>query len=250
MIQLSAGDESFSAYRADPAGSPKGAVIVLHDVFGVDDHIRKIADDLAAAGYVAIAPALFDKVKADTTLSPAQENDGRALAAQVGTDWSLSAIQAAVDAATAAGKVAVVGYSWGGYLAYHCANRVKGVACAIGYYADGVLDGSREKRRVPTLLHFAEKDALLPEGDIDQFRAARPDVSTYLYPGTAHGFFFGPAYDADAAQLAQERTLFWISQHVVGQPPVQLKNAGAYAQSKTERKAKKGTGEDLGPPES
>lgn len=248
MIELSAGDASLTAYRADPEGAPKGAVIVLQDVFGVDDHIRKIADDFAAAGYIAIAPALFDKVKADITLSPAEEGEGRALAAEVGTDWSLAAIQAAVDTVKDAGKVAVVGYSWGGYLAYHSANRVRGVACAIGYYADGVLDGSREKRRVPTLLHFAEKDAWLPEDDISLFRAARPDVSSYLYPGAEHGFSFGPAYDAEAAQLALDRTLFWISQHVVGQPPVQLKNAGAYAQSKTERKAKK-KGDDMGPPD-
>ncbi|WP_454915284.1 dienelactone hydrolase family protein [Xanthobacter sediminis] len=249
MIELNTGDETFSAYRADPEGAPKGAVIVLQDVFGLDQNIRELADGFAAAGYVAIAPALFDKVKADIALAPDAEGEGRALAAQVGTEWSLAAIQAAVDAVKEAGKVAVVGYSWGGYLAYHSANRVRGVACAIGYYADGVLDGAREKRRVPTLLHFAENDALFPEEDIVQFRAARPDVSAYLYPGAARGFSFGPAFDAAAAQLAQERTLFWISQHVVGQPPVQLKNAGAYAQAKTDRKAKKKADDDLGPPE-
>lgn len=252
MIELTMGEEQkFSAYRADPEGAPKGAVIVLQDVFGVDDTIRKLTDGFAAAGYVAIAPALFDKVQASLELTPSAESEGRSLAAQVGTEWSLSAIQAAVDAVKDAGKVAIVGYSWGGYLAYHSANRVRGVACAIGYYADGVLDGASEKRRVPTLLHFAEHDPLFPEEDIIRFRAARPDVSAYLYPGVSHGFSCGTgdAYDAAAAQLAQDRTLFWISQYVIGQGPVQLKNAGAYAQAKTERKGKKKTDDDLGPPE-
>lgn len=249
MIELNTGDTAFSAYRAAPEGAPKGAVIVLQDVFGLDENIRRLADGFAAAGYVAIAPALFDKVKADIALPPEAEREGRALAAQVGTEWSLAAIQAAVDAVKEAGKVAVVGYSWGGYLAYHSGNRVRGLACAIGYYADGVLDGAGEKRRVPTLLHFAENDPRIPEADIVHFRASRPDVSAYLYPGAAHGFSCGPAFDAAAAELARERTLFWISQYVVGQEPLQLKNAGAYAQSKTERKAKKKAGDDLGPPE-
>ncbi|MFG1394480.1 dienelactone hydrolase family protein [Xanthobacter agilis] len=241
MIQLTTDDGTVSAYRADPEGAPKGAVVVVQDVFGVDAEIRKMADGFAAAGYVAIAPALFDKVKANVTLAASDAGEGRALAAQVGTDWSLAAVQAAVDAVKDAGKVAVVGHAWGGYLAYHAANRVRGVACAIGYYAEGVLDGAREKRRVPTLLHFAEDDPLFSEDDIIRFRAARPDVSAYLYPGAID--------DAATAALALDRTLFWISQYVVGQGPVQLKNAGAYAQAKTERKPKKKADDDLGPPD-
>ncbi|MGR7994397.1 dienelactone hydrolase family protein [Xanthobacter sp. ZOL 2024] len=254
MIELSTGDNQvFSAYRADPEGAPRGAVVVLQDVFGVTADIRKLADGFAAAGYVAVAPALFDKVKASTELdcSDDGESAGRGLVAEVGTEWPLSAIQATVDSVQDAGKVAVVGFSWGGYLAYHAANRVRGLACAIGYYAGGILDGSREKRRVPTLLHFAEHDAYLPEEDIVQFRAARPDVSAFLYPGASHGFSCAASatYDASAAQAAQERTLFWISQYVVGQGPVLLKNAGAYAQAKTDKKGRKQADSDMGPPD-
>lgn len=254
MIELTTGEnQTFSAYRADPEGPPKGAVIVLQDVFGVTGDIRKAADAFAAAGYVAVAPALFDKVKSNIELSGTDEaeSEGRALAAEVGSEWPLAAIQATVEAVKDAGKIAVVGYSWGGYLAYHAANRVRGLACAIGYYADGILDSSREKRRVPTLLHFAENDSRFPEEDIVQFRASRPDVSAFLYPGAAHGFSSSqaPAYDADAAGAAQERTLFWISQYVVGQGPVELKNAGAYAQAKTEKKGKKKPADDMGPPD-
>ncbi|MFG1352412.1 dienelactone hydrolase family protein [Xanthobacter autotrophicus] len=250
MIEVTANEVKFSAYRADPEGTPKGAVVVLQDVFGVNADIRKIADGFAAAGYVAVAPSLFDKVKSNIELDASADAEGRSLTAELGTDWPIEAIQATVDTVKGAGKVALVGYSWGGYLAYLAANKVKGLACAIGYHADGLLEGVMEKRRIPTLIHFAEQDPLMPEEDRVQFRARRPDVSAFSYPDASRGFGYeaGPAYNAEAAEKAQERTLFWISQYVVGQGPVLLKNAGAYAQAKTEKKPKKKADDDMGPP--
>lgn len=252
MIEVTASDVKFSAYRADPEGAPKGAVVVLQDVFGVNADIRRITDDFAAAGYVAVAPALFDKVKANAELAPDAAAEGRGLTEEVGTDWPLAAIQATVDTVKDAGKVAIVGYAWGGYLAYLAANRVSGLACAIGYHADGILDVMREKRRIPTLIHFAEEDPEIPEADMVQFRANRPDVSAFSYPGATRGFGYpaASAYNAEAAEKAQERTLFWISQYVVGQGPLLLKNSGAYAQAKVDKKAKKkaADGDDMGPP--
>lgn len=250
MIEVTANEVKFSAYRADPEGTPKGAVVVLQDVFGVNADIRKIADDFAAAGYVAVAPSLFDKVKSNIELDASADAEGRSLTAELGTEWPIEAIQATVDTVKGAGKVALVGYSWGGYLAYLAANKVTGVACAIGYHADGLLEGVMEKRRIPTLIHFAEQDPLVSEEDRIQFRARRPDVSAFSYPDATRGFGYpaGPAYQAEAAEKAQERTLFWISQYVVGQGPVLLKNAGAYAQAKTEKKGKKKADDDMGPP--
>ncbi|MFG1375089.1 alpha/beta fold hydrolase [Xanthobacter oligotrophicus] len=250
MIEVTANEVKFSAYRADPEGTPKGAVVVLQDVFGVNADIRKIADGFAAAGYVAVAPSLFDKVKSNIELDASADAEGRSLTAELGTEWPIEAIQATVDTVKDAGKVALVGYSWGGYLAYLAANKVKGLACAIGYHADGLLEGVMEKRRIPTLIHFAEQDPLVSEEDRIQFRARRPDVSAFSYPEAARGFGYaaGPAYNAEAAEKAQERTLFWISQYVVGQGPVLLKNAGAYAQAKTEKKSKKKADDDMGPP--
>lgn len=251
MIEITASDVTFSAYRADPEGPPKGAVVVLQDVFGVTADIRAIADDFAAAGYVAVAPALFDKLKAGTELAPDAVDEGRALTGALGDTWPLEAVQATVDAVKDAGKVALVGYAWGGYLAYVAGNRLKGVACAIGYHASGLTHGAMEKRRVPTLIHFAEQDPAVPEEDVIQFRARRPDVSAFTYPGATRGFGYaaGPAFHAEAAEAAKERTLFWISQYLVGQPPLQLKNSGAYAQAKTEKKAKKKSADDdMGPP--
>jgi len=254
MIELTANDShKFSAYRADPVEQPKGAVVVVQEMFGVNPHIRKIADSFAAKGYVAIAPSLFERVKPGVELP--YDNDGLSagidLMQQVGTEHPLGDIQAAVDAVKSAGKVAIVGYCWGGYLAYLSANRLSGVACAIGYYGSGIVDDYRGKRKIPTLLHFAEDDPLIPLDGVVQFRAFRPDVSVFTYPSTTHGFNCDErdSYNEDAAATAFERTVFWISQYVEGQPPIALKNAGFYAQAKSEKKKKKkAEADDLGPP--
>ncbi|MCK9915669.1 dienelactone hydrolase family protein [Microbacteriaceae bacterium K1510] len=254
MIELTANDgHKFTAYRADPADTPKGAVVVLQEVFGVNDHIRKIADGFAAKGYVAIAPSLFDRVKTGVALGYDDDSraDGLRLTEELGTETPLADIQATVDAVKDAGKVAVVGYDWGAYLAYLSGNRVGGIACTIGYYGGEIVNHYREKRKVPTLLHFAEDDALIPFEQVVQFRASRPDVSSFTYPSTAHSFNCEESgtYNEDSAQKALERTLFWISQYVEGQAPILLKNAGYYAQAKTERKKKKKEdGDDMGPP--
>ena len=246
--------QKLSAYRADPNDTPKGAVVVVQEIFGLTPHIRKVADMFAAKGYVAIAPSLFDSVEADINLGYDETgvSKGLDLVREVGRDRALAEIQAAVDAVKDAGKVAVVGYSWGGYLAYAAGNRVNGVACAVGYYGGGIVDDYGEKRKVPTLLHFAENDTNIPPEAVVQFRAFRPDVSAFCYPDAVHGFNCDErsSYNQEAADKALERTLFWVSQYVEGQPPILLKNSGAYAQAKTDKKKKKKSvdGDDLGLP--
>ena len=245
MIELTASDgHSFSAYRADPTDAPKGAVVIIEEQPDRTAHAQRVADSFAARGYVAIAPSLSGRVKADPTLG-----DDATVDRQAEAEKTLGDIQTVVDAVKAAGKVAVVGYSRGGDLAYASANRVTGIACVVGYYGGRIVGDYREKRKVPTLLHFGEEDAQIPIENVTQFRAHRPDVSAFTYPGAAHGFDCeGDGFREDAAQKALERTLSWISQYVEGQPPILLKNAGAYAQAKTERKKKKKGGDDLGPP--
>jgi len=249
MIELTSGDgHSFTAYRADPSETPKGAVVVLQDYSGLSERIQKEVDKFAARGYVSIAPALFDRQKKASSIG---EAEGRELASEATVDLVLQDIQTAVDAVKSAGKVALVGYSWGGYLAYLSANSLHDIACTIGYYAAGVTERRSDKRRAPTLLHFPEADPTVSSSERDQFRAIRPDVSTFVYPSAQIGFNFdgGEGFDAAAAESAQERTFFWISQFVEGQPPVLLKNAGAYAQAKAEKKKKKSSAsDDMGPP--
>ena len=253
MIELTASDgASFSAYRAEPADSPKGAVVVLQDVFGVTPEIRKVADAFAAKGYVAIAPSLFDRVKPGVSLGHDESGkaEGTSISAKIGKEQAISDIQTSVDAVKGAGKVAVVGYCWGGDLAYTAANKLDSIACVIGYDGRETVNDYREKRKVPTLLHFGESDPELPLEAITQFRAWRPDVSAFTYPDAAQGFGCDERgnFRAEAAEKALERTLFWISQYVEGQQPILLKNAGAYAQAKTEKKKKKTGGDDLGLP--
>jgi carboxymethylenebutenolidase len=248
MIELTSGDgHSFSAYRADPSETPKGAVVVLQDFSGVGAHIQKEVDAFAARGYVAIAPALFQR---EQKKEVASEAEGAQIAEAVTVETALLDVQAAIDAVKDAGKVAVVGYSWGGYLAYQSANNLKDIACTIAYYAAGLTETRTEKRKVPTLIHFPEDDPTVPIDGIIAFRALRPDVSAFSYPKVKNGFNFetGEHFDAAAAEQAKERTLFWISQFVEGQPPVTLKNSGAYAQAKTEKKKKKAASDDMGPP--
>jgi carboxymethylenebutenolidase len=255
-MELTAGDgHKLSAYRVDPSDAPKGAVVVVQEVFGVNPHIRKMADKFAAEGYVAIAPSLFDRVKTGIELGydEAALSEGLEIKQQIDEVTALADIQAAVDSVGSVGKVAVVGYCWGGYLAYRAANRLKGLSCAVGYYGAGIEQLFREKSKIPTCTHWAEKDPLITfDPDVVQFRAYRPDVTAYSYPEVGHGFNCDDrdSFSAEAAAKAQERTLFFISQFVVGQAPVQLKNSGFYAQAKTVKKKKKKAagGDDMGPP--
>ncbi len=255
MIELTTSDgHSFSAYRADPSDTPKGAVVILQDEAGINPHLCKVADSFAAKGYVAIAPSLFDRVKPGASFGydEAGLTEGKEVSRQIATEQALADIQTTVEAVKGTGKVAIVGYSWGGDLAYASANRVNGVACVVAYGGKATVSAYQEKRRVPTLLHFGENDALIPLEQIAQFRCHRPDVSAFTYPNAAHGFDCDgrDSFQEEAAHKALDRTLFWISQYVEGQPPILLKNAGAYAQAKTDRKAKKkmSGGDDMGPP--
>jgi carboxymethylenebutenolidase len=255
-MELTASDgHKLSAYRVDPSDAPKGAVVVVQEVFGVNPHIRKMADKFAAEGYVAIAPSLFDRVTGGVELGydEAALNEGLGIKQKIDEAAALADIQAAVEAAGAVGKVAVVGYCWGGYLAYRAAQSIKGLSCAIDYYGAGTEHLFRAKSKIPTLVHWAEKDPLIAfDPDVIQFRAYRPDVSGYSYPEAGHGFNCDDrdSFNAEAAAKAQERTLFFISQFVVGQAPILLKNAGFYAAAKVVKKKKKkaGGGDDMGPP--
>ncbi len=236
---------TFSAFRADPVAAPKGAIVVLAGRADAMSKVRKLADAYSASGYVVIAPELppFAPVTAAGPGSASTE------AAQDPTAPLLAEIQSAVESVRDCGKVAVVGFGAGGGLAYDAANRVSGLACAVSYYATGVVEAAGAKRKVPTLLHFGEADAVVPFTAVNRFRAYHPEVSAFSYPGAAHDFDDdGATHDPAATAIAHERTLAWISQYVVGQPPITLKNAGAYALAKTDKKKKKKADDDMGPP--
>jgi len=197
-------------YRADPAGKPKGGLVVIQEIFGVNHHMRNVCDRFAAQGYVAIAPAMFDRAKADVELgyNDADADEGIALRAAIKLEDSLKDVQATIDAAKSGGKVGVVGYCWGGSLSFLAATRLSGLACAVGYYGGRIAAHKDEKPKVPTILHFGELDDGIPMADVEKIRAARPEVKIYTYPAD-HGFSCDErdSYDAASHEKALKITL-------------------------------------------
>ena len=217
-VELAAADgHKFAVYRADPSGKPRGAIVVVQEIFGVNGHMRRVTDGFAASGYLAISPALFDRTKrgVDLGYDPAAIAAGRDLRGAVGDDGPLADIQATIDLAAGAGKVAVVGYCWGGALAYLAATRLTGLACAVGYYGGGIAAAANEKTRVPVMLHFGDSDQSIPMSDVDKVRAAHPEITTYVYKA-GHGFNCDErgSYDAASAKIALDRTLAFLKEHI------------------------------------
>lgn len=217
-IELTSADgHVFGAYLAEPAEPPRGGLVVAPEIFGINSHIRAVADGYAADGYVVIAPALFDRAERgyESGYTPPEIQAGLALMRQVGWDDAMKDVGAAVEAVAHPGRVGIVGYCWGGAVAWLAAARIHGLAAAIGYYGGAIPSLRGERPQCPTMLHFGESDASIP---IDQARAvaqAHPDVTTHFY-AAGHGFNCDQraSYDASAAALARERTLAFLGEHV------------------------------------
>ena len=222
-IVLTAADGfQLSAYLAEPAGAPKGAIVVLQEIFGVNAHIRGIADGYAAAGYLAIAPATFDRVEKNVDLGygPEDMKRGSALKAAVEAlpaPGVLQDVQAAVDRAAKAGKVGIVGYCWGGLLVWRSAEQVRGLSAAVSYYGGGMTAGSEPARspKVPVMAHFGELDKHISLESVKAFEQKHPEVEVHLYQAD-HGFNcdMRGSYNAGAAATALERSLFHFGKHV------------------------------------
>jgi carboxymethylenebutenolidase len=215
-ITLTAKDgHKLAAYRADPAGKPKGALVVIQEIFGVNSHMRRVTDTFAAQGYVALSPALFDRVQTGIELGydPKSIESGRDIRAKVPLDGTLADLQAAIDAVKPFGKVGVVGYCWGGSLAFLAATRLQGLAAAVGYYGGMIAAHAEERPKVPVLLHFGETDQSIPMSDVEKVKKARPDVPIHVYKA-GHGFNCDErgSYDAASTKLALDRTLKFFTE--------------------------------------
>lgn len=217
-IQLTSADGSqIGAYVASPA-EPKGAVVVIQEIFGVNQHIREVADGYAEAGYFAIAPKIFDRIEADIELGYEEADMGRGIELafqQLDHAKALEDLQAAINHAAAHGKVGVVGYCFGGLLTWLSACTLSGVAAASSYYGGGVAGQMDLSAKCPVIMHFGELDAHIPMSDVDNIKAAQPDVPVYVYAAD-HGFNCNHrgSYDADAAATALQRTLDHFAQHL------------------------------------
>jgi carboxymethylenebutenolidase len=217
-LELTAADgHRCSAYRADPPGKPRGGLVVVQEIFGVNSHIRGIADGFAADGYVAIAPALFDRVERglDIGYSQPEIERGRALMQKMSMDNALFDVAAAMRAIASVGRIGIVGYCWGGTVAWVSAAKLEGLACSAPYYGGGVLAHKDLEPRCPVMLHFGEADHAIPIGDVRTWLAARPEPAAHIY-GAGHGFNCDQrgSYHAESAKLARARTLAFFRQYV------------------------------------
>jgi len=217
-IELTAGDGfKLAAYRADPSAKPRGGLVVAQEIFGVNSHIRSVCDGYAADGYAVIAPALFDRYQrgVDIGYTPDDIAKGRDLKGRTQIDAALLDVAAARDALSTAGKVGIIGYCWGGYVAWMAASRLSGYACTIPYYGGGVLEAGAEKPKCPVMAHFGERDSMIPVDGVRKLAAAHPEAQVFVYAAD-HGFNCDQrgSYDAAAAKTARERSLAFLRQHV------------------------------------
>jgi carboxymethylenebutenolidase len=218
-ITLSAEDgHKLAAYRAAPTGAPRGGLVVVQEIFGVNSHIKSVCDGFAADGYVALAPAIFDRVERDFAIGykPEDIERGRGVRGKLPVEDAVKDVRAAVKALAAERlKVGVVGYCFGGTVAWLAATRIAGIACAVGYYGGGIADTAAETPRCPVLLHWGETDQSIPPEHHARVRAAHPDLPMHIYPA-GHGFNCDQrgSYHEPSAKLARQRTLDFFAKHL------------------------------------
>ena len=208
---------AFGAYEATPSSKPRGGIVVIQEIFGVNSHIRNVADGYAAAGYAAIAPQIFDRVERNVELGyePTDMTRGVEIArGKLKMEQTLQDLQAAIDDAKRFGKVGVVGYCFGGLMAWLAACELNGVSAVVSYYGGGVASQLDRKPRCPVMMHFGDKDAHIPLSDVDKVRKAHPGVNVNVYAAD-HGFNCDhrASYDAAAAKLALSRSLEFFAKN-------------------------------------
>ncbi|HEY0519916.1 MAG TPA: dienelactone hydrolase family protein [Ilumatobacteraceae bacterium] len=208
-----------SAYRAEPEGPSRGGVVVVQEIFGVNGHIRSVADRYAAAGYLAIAPAIFDRDRPGVELgyTPEDIEIGRAIA-MGGLDFQkvVDDVAAAGEAAREGGRVGVVGYCYGGRVTAAAAIQHPDLFdAASSYYGGGVVGLIDQQPRVPMIMHFGERDHAIPMEDVDKVAAAWPDVNVYVYDAE-HGFNCDQrgSFSAVPAAIAQARTFRFFDERL------------------------------------
>jgi carboxymethylenebutenolidase len=216
MTEATMGDgTTIRVYRAEPAVAPRAAIVIMHEAFGMNDHIRSLCDRYAAEGYLALAPALYDRAEKGFEVPGYGDTDlekGRALRQAVEWDDAIADMQVVVDLARAAGAVGVVGFCWGGSLAWLAATRC-GADAAVSYYGGQIIQFIDEIPGCPVMAHFAEHDIHVPPESAATVREHHPNVPVHMYDAN-HGFNCDARadYDATSAALAQERTSAFFAQ--------------------------------------
>jgi carboxymethylenebutenolidase len=216
-IQLNTSStQCIGAYVAKPVGKPKGGIVVVQEIFGVNQHMRNVTDRFAANGFVAIAPAFFDHVESGVELGydDAGFKRGRELVGEISFERAIEDVASAAEAIRSAGRIGCVGYCWGGTVAFLASTRL-GMP-AVSYYGARNVKFLDEPPKAPVQFHFGERDSSIPAEAIERHRMVLPDAEIYTYP-TGHAFdreVDPKAYDAPRAKLAFERTLTFFAQHL------------------------------------
>ena len=216
-LQLLAADGNrLDAYLVKPEGTPRGAIVVVQEIFGVNSHIKRVAEQYAAEGYLAIAPAMFDRLKKDVDLGydAAGLQAGIELMMKATNEGAIADLNAALGAVSHAGRVGMVGYCWGGRVTYLAGCRTN-IAAGVAYYGGGIAQLLPETPRCPMMFHFGEHDSHIPLADVEKIRTAFPHGTYHLYPA-GHGFNCTDRADFDArsARLAFERSIEFFRHHV------------------------------------
>ncbi len=220
MIQLTSADGTkIPAYEARPVAAPKGAIVLLQEIFGLNSHIRAVADGYAAGGYYVLAPATFHRAEPSVELGYSQEEMQRGFAlkgaAEAVKPLLMQDVQAAINHAAAFGKVGVMGYCWGGLLTWRAATTLSGVSAAVPYYGGGMHLELQHAPRCPTMAHLSNDDAYVPMDGVAALQKAYPGVQVNIY-AAKHGFNCDQraSWNAEAAALARQRTLAFFGQHL------------------------------------
>ena len=208
---------AFDTYIAQPDGPPLGGLVIIQEIFGLNKHIKSIADRYACEGYLVAAPALFDRIDKCVELNY-DSNDiekGRDLKNTIGDEMPLQDIDAARSIASAAGKVGIIGFCWGGTLAWLAACKLPGLACVSSYYGGGIAGLMSFTAKCPVIFHFGmEGDAISLE-EVEIIRISQPDNHVYLYPA-GRGFNCSQRRDFEptSSKIAEERTLEFLRKNL------------------------------------
>ena len=217
LIEITAKDNHrFSAYISQPSGKPKAGIVIVQEIFGVNTHIKEVTDLYASKGYLCIAPSLFDRIEKNVTLNYDEKgvSKGRNLKELCDKD-ALKDIEASISVVSSAGKVAVIGYCWGGSLSWRIGCKASNLSASICYYGGDIPKLKDLEPKCKVLTHFGELDKGIPINDVKIFEETRPDVLTYTYPAD-HGFNCDhrSQYNKTCANIAFERTLKFLEQNL------------------------------------
>jgi carboxymethylenebutenolidase len=219
-VKLKANDgHELDAYVARPNGTPIAGLVVIQEAFGVNSHIRSVADGYARDGFLAIAPAMYDRIDRGVELGYTGDDmqKGIALARQTNPDTAVKDMDAALQylREQKVSKSGVIGYCFGGTMAWLAATRLN-IGTAVGYYGGNIGRFAQETPRCPVMLHFGKLDKHIPKEEIDKVQAQHPDVQVFWYENADHGFNCNDraSYNPEAAKLARERSLALLKQHL------------------------------------